>query len=75
MQDCPDSGVVSDWLTKGQTVLIQKDKLYGLIIKKRMIWFHTPGLWSVFVWLVGVSEQIKHFLSESMKAWGGGGWI
>ena len=26
LQDCLDSGVVADWLTKGRTVLIQKDK-------------------------------------------------
>ena len=26
LQDCLDSGVVSEWLTKKRTVLIQKDK-------------------------------------------------
>ena len=26
LQECLDSGVVSGWLTKGRTVLIQKDK-------------------------------------------------
>ena len=29
--DCLDSGVVPDWLTKGRTVLIQKDKAKGNI--------------------------------------------
>ena len=31
LQDCLDSRVVPDWLTKGQTVLIQKDKAHGNI--------------------------------------------
>ena len=31
LRDCLDSGVVSDWLTKGRTVLIQKDKAKGNI--------------------------------------------
>ena len=31
LRDCLDSGVVPDWLTKGRTVLIQKDKAKGNI--------------------------------------------
>ena len=31
LQDCLDSGVVHDWLKKGGTVLIQKDKVKGNI--------------------------------------------
>ena len=31
LQEFPDSGVVPDWLTKGRTVLIQKDKTKGNI--------------------------------------------
>ena len=30
-QEFPDSGVVPDWLTKGRTVLIQRDKAKGNI--------------------------------------------
>ena len=31
LQDCLDSGLVPDWLTRGRAVLMQKDKAKGNI--------------------------------------------
>ena len=144
LQDCLDSGVVCDWLTKGRTVLIQKDKakeniasnyrpitclplvwklltciladeIYDYLEKKILLpeeqkgcrqrckgtgvllfidkmilrdvrmrkkdpavaWIDYKKAYDMVLhsWIVeclvmvGVNEQIKHFLSESMKAW------
>ena len=64
LQDCLDSGVVRDWLTKGRTVLIQNDKAKGNIASNYQ---PITCLSLVCKLLTGISaDEIYDYLEEKM---------
>ena len=54
LQGCLDSGMVPDWLTKGQTVLILKDKAKGNIASIYQPFSCLPFVWKL---LTGILED------------------
>ena len=65
LQDHLDSGVVPDWLTKGRTVLIQKDKAKGNIVSN-----YRPITCLLLVWklLTGILEdEIYDYLERNRR--------
>ena len=62
LQDCLDSGVVPDWLTKGQIVLTQKDKAKGNIASNYQPVTYLPLLWKL---LTGILvDEIYDYLEN-----------
>ena len=47
LQDCLDSRVVPDWLTKGRTVLIQNNKVKGNIANNYQTITCLPLVWNL----------------------------
>ena len=62
LQDCLDSGVVPDWLIKGRTVLIQKDKAKGNIASNYRPITCLPLVWKL---LTGILEDKIHDYLEN----------
>ena len=62
LQDCLDSGVVPDWLTKGQIVLTQKDKAKGNIASNYQPVTYLPLLWKLLTGLL--VDEIYDYLEN-----------
>ena len=64
LQDCLDSGVVPDWLTKGRTVLIQKDKAKGSIASNHRPITCSPLVWKLLTDIL--ADEIYDYLEKKM---------
>ena len=62
LEECLDSGVVPDWLTKGRAVLIRKDKAKGNIASNYQPITCLPLVWKL---LTGVlADEIYDYLEK-----------
>ena len=64
LQDCLDSGVVHDWLKKGGTVLIQKDKVKGNIASNYWLITCLPLVWKLLSGIL--ADKICEYLEKKM---------
>ena len=62
--ECLDSGVVPDWLTKGRTVLIQKDKTRGNIASTYRPITCLPLSWKLLTGIL--ADEIYDYLEKKM---------
>ena len=62
--ECLDSGVVTDWLTKGRTVLIQKDKARGNIASTYRPITCLPLAWKLLTGIL--ADEIYDYLEKKM---------
>ena len=64
LQDCLDSGVVPDWLTRGRTVLIQKNKAKGNIPSNYRPITCLPLVWKLLTGIL--ADEIYAYLEKKM---------
>ena len=64
LQDCLDSGVVHDWLKKGGTVVIQKDKVKGNIASNYWLITCLPLVWKLLPGIL--ADKICEYLEKKM---------
>ena len=62
LQDCLDSGSVSDWMVKGRTVLVQKDSCKGKVASNYRPIACLPLMWKL---LTGVLAETLYQHSDS----------
>ena len=62
--DCLDSGVVPDWLTKGRTVLIQKDKGQGEYCKQLSTYYRLMLSMEVMTGIL--EDEIYDYLEKNI---------
>ena len=64
LQNCLDSGVILEWLTKGRTVLIQKDKPNGNIASNHRPISCLPLGWKLLTRVL--ADEIYAYLKRKM---------
>ena len=64
LQDCLDSEVVPDWLTRGRAVLMQKYRAKGNISSNYQPITSLPFVWKLFTGIL--ANEINDYLEKEM---------
>lgn len=65
LQDCLGSNQVPEWVTRGRTTLILKDKEKGNIVLNYRPITCLPSMWKLFTGIMG-DELYKHLEEENL---------